>query len=59
MTTKPKQPEKQLKKPKETKIYHGDEDTDFINRRVRDGKFRNRQHYWNELLRQDKLKHSR
>lgn len=60
MSTKPKTPEgPQRKKPNETKIYHNDDEVRFIERRVRDGKYKNKQEYWRDLLRQDKLKNSR
>lgn len=54
--TKDKKAEQQRKKPNETKIYYDDETREYVDRRVREGKFKNRQHYHHELIRRDKLK---
>jgi len=54
-----KNEEPQRKKPNETKYYHKDDEAQHIDKRVRDGKFSNRQEYLRELIRQDRLKHSR
>lgn len=59
MATKPKNSEQERKKPNETKIYHTDDERLHVERRVRDGKFKNRQEYYRELVRQDRIKHSR
>ena len=58
MAKNKKNEETQRKKYNETKLYHTDDELKFIQRRVRDGKFKNKQEYYRELTRQDKLKSS-
>lgn len=59
MVNKPKKNEPpQRKKPNETKYYHTDEEAEHVDRRVRQGKFKNRQDYLRFLIRQDRQRQS-
>lgn len=59
MSTKQKTPEQQRRKPNETKYYHKGDEAEFVDKRVQEGKFKNRQDYLRALIRQDRVKQSR
>ena len=56
MAKEKKQEEPQRKKNHETKIYYDEETRKWVDKRVREGKFKNRQQYHHELIRRDRLK---
>lgn len=59
MRDKPKKKEQPArKKPNETKYYHTDDEAEHVDRRVRQGNFKNRQDYLRTLIRQDRQKQS-
>ena len=58
MAKERKPEQQQRRKPNETKYYHKDDEAAYVDKRVRVGGFKNRQHYIRELIRQDRQKQS-